>query len=143
MGDIILPVTLTTAAGLALINLWLQLRIGQVRAAEKIEVGDGGNERMIRRMRAQANLVENAPFVLALIAGIELATGTTTLLWSVGGLFLIARVAHPFGMDGWKPGRPIGTGITMLLLLGLAVYAAYLGWSGQSHLTRLVLTRAA
>jgi len=140
MGDIILPVTLTTAAGLALINLWLQMRIGKVRSASKIFVGDGGDERVIRRMRAQANLVENAPFVWALIAVIELARGTSTWLWAVGGLFLLARVAHPFGMDGWKLGRPIGTGITMLLLAGLAVYAAYLGWQGQPHLTRLVLT---
>jgi uncharacterized membrane protein YecN with MAPEG domain len=142
MGDFILPVTLTTAAGLALINLWLQVRIGQVRMAEKIEVGDGGNERMIRRMRAQANLVENAPFVWALIAGIELARGTSTWLWAVSGLFLLARVAHPFGMDGWKLGRPIGTGITMAVLLGLAIYAAYLGWAGQPHLTPLVVTSA-
>ena len=74
MGDIILPVTLTTAAGLALINVWLQVRIGQVRYADNVFVGDGGNERVIRRMRAQANLVENAPFVLALIAVIGRAS---------------------------------------------------------------------
>ncbi|CAN5502264.1 hypothetical protein BH09PSE4_BH09PSE4_10080 [soil metagenome] len=140
MGYIILPVTLTTAAGLAFINLWLQMRIGRVRGIEKVSIGDGGSELLIRRMRAQANFVENAPFVLVLIAAIELAKGTSTLLWIVGAVFLIARVVHPFGMDGTKYARSVSTGITMLLLLGLGVYAAWVAWHGMPQLTPVEVT---
>ena len=47
-----LPVTLTIAAGAALVNIWLMIRCGQARTKESVSVGDGGNEFVIRRMRA-------------------------------------------------------------------------------------------
>lgn len=121
-----LTVTLATAGAAAILNIWLMLRIGAVRQAEKISVGDEDNEALIRRMRAQANFVENAPFVLVLIAAIELSgRGEPWLAW-VAGLFMIGRIAHGFGMDGgtFKVGRMIGTLISMLTLLGLGVVAA-------------------
>lgn len=125
MDAIILPVALATAAACAVINLWLAIRIGQVRRAAGISIGDGGDERLTVRMRAQANFVENAPFVVILIGLIELAVGTHAWLWGIAVLFVIARVLHPIGMDGmWKPGRMIGTALTMLILLGLAGIAA-------------------
>ena len=86
-----LPVTLVTAAACAFLTLWLSIRIGRTRGAEKISVGDGGSEPLIRRMRAQANFVENAPFVLGLIAVIEVSVGVSTWLWAASGLFLVAR----------------------------------------------------
>lgn len=122
----ILPITLTVAGAAALINIWLMIRVGQVRTSEKISVGDGGNEKVIRRMRAHSNYIESAPFVLVLVGAIELASTTSPVwLWIVGGLYLLGRVAHGVGMDDGKfgKGRMIGTIVTMLVLLGLAVYA--------------------
>lgn len=122
----LLSVTLSSAAAAAILNIWLMLRIGAVRQAEKISVGDEDNENLIRRMRAQANFVENAPFVLILIAAIELSgRGEPWLAW-VAGAFIIGRVAHAFGMDGgsMQIGRMIGTLVSMLTLLGLAIVAA-------------------
>lgn len=124
----LLPITLTIAAAAALVNIWLSVRIGRVRMAERISVGDGGNENVIRRMRAQANFVENAPFVLILIGAIELSGRAGWWLWVVGLLFIVGRIAHGFGMDGGTlaRGRMVGTIITMLTLLGLALYAIYI-----------------
>jgi uncharacterized protein len=119
----ILPVTLSVTGGAALINLWLAIRIGQVRTKEKISVGDGGNESLIRRMRAQSNFAEFVPIVLILFALIEMATGTSTWLWVVGGLFLLGRIGHGIGMDGWSPGRGVGILITMLATAALGLYA--------------------
>lgn len=124
MEAIILPVTLAAAAACALINVWLAIRIGQVRRAEKVSIGDGGNPRLIARMRAQLNFVEYAPIVLILIGLIELAVGTETWLWAVAALFVVARILHAFGMDGWMPGRMIGISVTLLVTIGLAGYAA-------------------
>ncbi len=120
---IVLPITLTAAAAAALINLWLAIRCGRVRTAHKISIGDGGNEALIAAMRAHANFVENTPFVLVLLGVIELALGSTPWLWAVSGLFLIGRVLHGLGMTAGHRGRLIGTLITMLTLLGLAVVA--------------------
>jgi uncharacterized membrane protein YecN with MAPEG domain len=122
---IILPATLTAAAACAIVNIWLSMRIGRVRQAQKISIGDGGNDLLARRMRAQLNFAENTPLVLILIAAIELAGKGGVWLLPLGGVYAIGRVAHGIGMDGTalERGRMIGTLITMLTLLGLAVVA--------------------
>lgn len=133
MDAIILPVALATTAACALVNLWLAARVGMVRRAEKISIGDGGNGRLTARMRAQLNFAENAPIVLILIALIELAVGTEDWLWAAAGIFVIARILHPFGMDGWRAGRATGIILTFVVLTGLALYAAgilFLGFGG-------------
>ena len=121
----LLPATLTAAAACALVNIWLSVRIGRVRTAEKISIGDGGHDLLARRMRAQLNFAENTPLVLILIAGIELAGRGSAWLLPLGGVYALGRVAHGIGMDGgsFGHGRTVGTLITMLTLLGLAVVA--------------------
>lgn len=122
---IILPVTLCAAAAAAIINLWLSIRVGQMRRLHKVSIGDDAGGPLTARMRAHLNFVENTSFVLVLIAAIELSgKGGQWLAW-VSGLYLIGRVAHGFGMDGGAlgGGRTAGTAITMLTQLGLAVVA--------------------
>ena len=122
-----LPVTLTIAAGAAFVNIWLMVRCGQARTKESVSVGDGGNEFVIRRMRAHANFVESAPFVLILIAALELTVDTNNWLWSLGILYIVGRLAHGLGMDGGSlgKGRMVGTLITFVTLLGLAGWALW------------------
>jgi uncharacterized membrane protein YecN with MAPEG domain len=122
---VILQTTLSLAAAAAIINLWLIIRIGQLRGQTKIFHGDGGNEALMRRMRAQANFIENVPLVLILIAAIELTGKGGTWLAVVGAVFMLGRVLHPIGMDNPKinPLRGIGAVVTMLVTLGLAVVA--------------------
>ena len=122
---IILPTTLATAAAAALINFWLANRVGRVRIKEKISVGDGGHEGLSRRMRAQLNFAENTPFVLVLIAAIELAGRGGLWLSLVGGAYMLARVLHGLGMDGGSLGwgRTVGISVTMLTHAVLSVTA--------------------
>ena len=122
----LLPVTLAAAAAAAILNLWLMIRVGAVRQQTGISIGDANNEPLQRRMRAQANFIESTPFVLALLLVIELAGKGGAWLPYVAGLYMVARIAHAFGMDGGKAqiGRMIGTIVSMLTLLGLAVFAA-------------------
>jgi uncharacterized protein len=84
-------------------------------------------------MRAHANFVENAPFVLILIAAIEATSKTSPMwLWWVGIAFIFGRLAHGLGMDGGAlgKGRMVGTLITMLTLLGLAGFALWTVYTG-------------
>lgn len=129
-----LPVALTMAGALALVNFWLALRVVQLRIREKVLNGDGGNARVAARMRAHANFIEYAPLTLVLLALIELAKGTQFWLWVAAALFVIGRVLHGIGMDGWRPGRAGGILITWAVMLGLAGYATYLGYSGLNPL---------
>lgn len=121
----VLTITLTIAGASALLNLWLGLRVSQLRMRHKVSVGDGGNPAVAARMRAHANFVEYTPFFLILLALIELARGSETWLWAVGILFVLGRLMHPFGMD--RPAlnvlRSGGIIITWATLIGLAVYA--------------------
>lgn len=128
----ILPVALTIAGAAALINVWLGWRVSQVRIADKVLTGDGGNQRLICRMRAHANFTEYTPFVLVLIALIELARGSSLLLWGIGGVYLFARIAHAFGMEQAYPSRlrMIGTIVTLLTLAGLGGWAIAIPYFG-------------
>lgn len=125
-------VTLVLAALAALLNLWLTLRVGQVRRRERVSVGDGGAEPVIRRMRAHANFAENAPVIVLLVLAIELAHGPSPWLWAATALFVLARTAHALGMDGWSPGRTAGTGVTMALQVALAAWALSIVWAGHT-----------
>jgi uncharacterized membrane protein YecN with MAPEG domain len=126
----ILPITLTIAAAAALINIWLGIRISQVRRAAQISHGDGGHPLLTARMRAHANFVEYTPFVLILLGLIEHGTGSPLWLWAVGIVYIIGRLAHPFGMATKKPGigRIAGIAITLAVLAGLSGYAIYLAY---------------
>ena len=123
------PQMLTTAGAAALINVWLAFRVGQARHASGVLIGDGGDEKLTARMRAQANFVEYAPFVLILIGLIELTRGPSPWLWIAGAAFLLARLAHPLGMDGVRWCRMLGTTVTLLLLVGLGLYAVAIAFS--------------
>jgi uncharacterized protein len=124
---LILPVTLCTAGAAAVVNFWLALRISQIRLSGKIFVGDGGDDRLVRRMRAQLNFAEYVPLTLILLGLIELAVGSSIWLWGVGAVIILGRLLHAFGMDGWGLGRRIGIALTLVSMLGLAAYGIYIG----------------
>jgi hypothetical protein len=124
----ILPVALTTAAACALINFWLAARILRIRMGQRIAHGDGGDARLAARMRAHANFAEYTPIVLILVALIELAAGTNLWLWLAGGVYVVARILHPIGMDGWMPARQAGTAATFTTMILLAVAALAVPW---------------
>ena len=121
-----LTVTLLAAAAAAFLNVWLSSRISALRGIHKVSVGDGGNEALLRRMRAQANYIENAPFFLILLGALELSDANRLILAGVAIVFLAARVSHALGMDADADRRLRMFGMIgqTLSLLGLAIYAA-------------------
>lgn len=131
----LLPITLTFAAAAALLNIWLGMRVGRMRMAHRVLHGDGGNDAVMRRMRAHANYVEYTPFVLILAAGIELAQGSSIWLWVVALVYIIGRVLHAFGMDKDFPSklRQAGIMITMLTLAGLSITALYAAYTAANR----------
>jgi uncharacterized protein len=120
-----LTITLTTAGALALINLWLSVRVSRLRWTQRVSIGDGGNALVTTRMRAHANFVEYAPLFLILLGLIELSRGPAVWLWAMAILFVLGRLAHAFGMDRPAP-NPLRIGgmiATYTTLVVLAVYA--------------------
>lgn len=130
----ILPVTLVIAAAAGLINVWLAIRVTQVRSKNKVWLGDGGHEPVLARTRAHLNFVEYAPFVLILVALIELARGSSLWLWLLGVAFILARLCHGLGMDANAPKflRPLGAMTTLAVLLALSGWALVIGYEGAA-----------
>ena len=126
----ILPITLTIAGAAAILHVWLSLRVSRLRRPLKIGVGDGGNEVLLRRIRAHGNFAENTPLFLILLALLEFATGDNLWLWGAAILFILARLLHVFGMD--RPGanwmRVGGVSISWAVLLGLGFYAILIAY---------------
>ncbi|SFS11220.1 MAPEG family protein [Sphingomonas jatrophae] len=136
----ILPIALTTAGAATILNLWLAGRISQLRIARKIMIGDGGDPAMVARIRAQGNFVEYAPFAVLLIGLIEFARGTSLPLWLLAIAFLLARLAHPLGMDRPAP-NPLRAGgilVSWLVLLALAAWALAIPYLGTAAPMELV-----
>ena len=127
---IILPITLTVAGAAAILHIWLAVRVSRVRRIRRIAVGDGGDEALLRRMRAHSNYAENMPIFVLLLGLAELAGGDPRLLWGLAIAFVLGRIVHPFGMDRPAPSRlrSIGIVLSMVALAGLAAYAILLAY---------------
>jgi uncharacterized membrane protein YecN with MAPEG domain len=130
MTPTVLPITLTIAAAAAVLHIWLAGRVSQLRRGYKISIGDGGNEALLRRIRAHGNYIENMPIVLILLALVELAGGDPRILWGAAIIFIVARLLHAFGMDQTPPSRlrmagMMGSVLSLMILVGYAIFIVY------------------
>ena len=120
-----MTVTMITAGILALLLLFLAGYVIAGRVKFKIDLGDGGNEAMRQRIRAQANFVEYVPVALILMLLVETGSiGPRWLIIALGATLVIARLWHAQGIlskAGVSAGRFMGTNLTGLVLLAGAV----------------------
>jgi hypothetical protein len=112
------------AALSALLLVWLSARVIQGRVVFKVDIGDGGNEEMQRRIRVQANFIEYVPLALILMLFIQQAGFSAWIIHAMGITLIVARVLHAMGLggsSGVSKGRFIGASVTFVLLLVGAV----------------------
>ncbi len=119
------PITLLTAAAAVAVNIWLGARVVRSRREHGVKIGDGGNEAVLRRMRAQANFLEYTTLFLFLLGALELSGGNRPALGAIAAGFVLARIAHAIGMDRpqlfrW---RMAGMMTTMLAIAALFLWA--------------------
>jgi len=117
------PVMLYAAIS-ALLLVWLSARVIKGRVVFKVDIGDGGNEEMQRRIRVQANFIEYVPLALILIYFVQQAGYSIWIVHALGITLIVARVLHAMGLgssSGVSKGRFLGASATFLLLLAGAV----------------------
>jgi hypothetical protein len=119
--------TLITTGILGLLLLFLSSCVIAGRVKFKIGLGDGGNETMRRRIRAQANFVEYVPVALILLMLVESsAIGPAWLPAALGATLVVARIWHAQGLfssSTTSAGRFMGTNLTGLVILAGALAA--------------------
>lgn len=109
----------------------LMYRVGQVRLGKKINLGDGGDDLMLSRIRAHGNFTENAPLALLGLIGLAMLGAHPIALHVFGAAFFIGRILHAMGMAGsFGQGRLIGTLTTLLTFFGQAAYLLFLIFTG-------------
>jgi uncharacterized membrane protein YecN with MAPEG domain len=98
--------TATYAGALALFYVLLSAWVIRGRFKFRVLHGDGGDRGMLRRMRAHGNFAEYVPLCLLLAALLEMRGASATTMHALLLPLLLARVAHPFGMEA-APGSTL------------------------------------
>jgi uncharacterized membrane protein YecN with MAPEG domain len=113
------------AALIALLVVALAARIVRLRLQLRVGIGDGGQPVLARAIRAHGNLIEHAPLMLLLLLVAELSKALPAAgLHATGGVIVLGRALHAFGLTrsaGTSPSRFLGTALTWLALIGLAL----------------------
>ncbi|GAA4867001.1 MAPEG family protein [Luteimonas vadosa] len=129
MPTAIPTVTLLFASLHALLLMVLVVPIVLHRRRARIGLGDGGDARLARRMRVQANFNEYVPLALVLLALLEMSRVPGPWIWAFGSVLLAGRILHAVGLSGSagvSRGRFFGTLLTWVDLLAMAGVGVWL-----------------
>jgi uncharacterized membrane protein YecN with MAPEG domain len=119
--DLAVPITGLYAALQALISLGLQLPIGRKRVATDISIYDGGDKELAVAIRRHGNWTEHVPYAVVLLALLELNGAGAGFLHTLGLILLVARIAHPLGLNAATAKNPLrGLGAFGTLAVSLA-----------------------
>ncbi len=113
-------VTPIYAALLALLYIFLSLRVIRLRIAFKVGIGDGEHKQLTRAIRVQGNFGEYVPFALLLMWMYETMNGAPLLVHILGILLCLGRVLHAYGVSQRREKlafRQTGMVMTFLVML--------------------------
>ncbi|WP_299732181.1 MAPEG family protein [uncultured Tateyamaria sp.] len=116
-------IALVVTAIFVLLSIPMAILVGVHRAKTGILLLHGDDDALLRLIRAHGNFVEYVPLALLALAGAEIAGAAPWLVASCGGVLILARLIHYFGLraSAESKGRAIGAGLTNLPMLVLAV----------------------
>jgi uncharacterized protein len=109
--------TLLFAGLCAILQTALTALVIRQRAQARVSLLDGGNQELLQRIRAHGNFVETAPMALLLMALLEMNGLADGWLWGFGGLLVIGRVLHAYGLLSGRVGWPRLVGMSMTLFV--------------------------
>lgn len=104
------------------------MRVINLRRDGKIAFGDGGEARLARAIRVQANFIEYAPLTLLLLMLVEMQGAPIWAIHVLGTAFIASRAAHFWGFRSpeapglYRAGGMAGTFTVLLALAGIALF---------------------
>ncbi len=110
-------VTPLYAALAAVILIVLSLRVIGARRSRRVALGDGADEDLARRIRAQGNFTEYTPLALVLVLLLELGGAPAWQLHALGAALILGRIVHAWSLTAHSGnGRLIGMTLTFFVL---------------------------
>ena len=112
----------------AIFNIFLANRVSSLRSKHGVSLGMTDEGPLLVAIRAHSNNAEFMPLALVLMLLAELCGGHSAVLHAFGGILLLARVAHAYGLAG-KPHNPFrywGTALTWVGIVAMSGYTLYL-----------------
>jgi len=122
-------VTPLYAGILAILFFVLSMRVVALRG-HGASFGDGGNPQLLRRIRGHGNFAEYVPFILLMMAMLELSKFSIYFLHGAGVTLVVARLLHAYALsftEKFKFGRFWGTALTFGLVLVCGALCLYQG----------------
>jgi len=118
-----MPILALYSGILGLLLVYLSLNVSINRKKYTIGIGDGENKDLARAIRVQANFTEYVPVALILLAVFESNHGHALIAHIAGGLLVLARILHAYGLGKTVKvsfNRAAGAILTWLTIIGLA-----------------------
>lgn len=128
MSTVIPTASALYAAILGLLAAALTVRVILNRVSTGIQAGDGGNARLGQAIRAHANLSEQVPLALLLIAWVEVLGTPTIWVHALGVVLVLARLSNAWGLShslGPTQPRQAGAGLTVLVVVVASLLILY------------------
>lgn len=94
-----MPVTALFAFPLVLLYLALAFRVIGARRGRRVEIGDGGDRELLRRMRVHANAAEYIPLALIVLGLAESLGAPAAILFSSGAVLSLGRALHAYALS--------------------------------------------
>lgn len=110
------------------LHVFLTWRVIQRRRALGVALGSGGDKILEKRIRAQANLGENAPLFLIGLALYEWGAAESFWVLSLSSVFVLGRALHAYGVSMPRENlnfRVSGTTLSFLAMIGLLLSHLY------------------
>ena len=123
-----MKITALYAALLAVLFLILTVRTLNYRRSQQVEIGDGGDKHLLRRIRVHGNFAEYVPFALLLIGLAESLGLAAIAVHGLGLLLLAGRAVHAYGLSQNPHILAMRAGGMAATLAAIALAAAACAW---------------
>jgi uncharacterized protein len=117
-------VTAVYASLIGLLAAGLTIQVIRNRVRSGVQTGDGGDASLACAIRAHANLGEQAPLALLLLALAEATGAAASVVQGLGALLLVARLASAWGLShslGPTMPRQAGAGMTIFMVIATSL----------------------
>jgi uncharacterized membrane protein YecN with MAPEG domain len=112
------------AAICGLLLVFMAVRVSYTRGKQKVDLGDGGKEAMLRAIRIHGNAAEYIPISLILLFFLEIQGSAHWWLHVCGITLVISRLLHMQGLmqaATLTPGRLAGMGLGWALIVVMSL----------------------